>query len=92
MCSYVYHECKHRLYLILISLALANSSSSSHCIGEQASGHWSHWSDEVIQVAWKLFTQHPFLLTELADVSESRAAAAATAALRVHGLPDLTPL
>lgn len=92
MCSCAHHECKHWLYLIIISLALAKSSSSSGCIGEQASGHWSHWSDEVIQVGWKLFSQHPFSLTELADVSESHAAAAATAALGVYGLPDLTPL
>lgn len=60
------------------SLALARSSSSRDSSREQASGHWSHWSDEVIQVAWKLFAQYPSSLTELADISESHAAAAAS--------------
>lgn len=60
------------------SLALARSSSSRDGSREQASGRWSHWSDEVIQVAWKLFAQYPSSLTELADISESHAAAAAS--------------
>lgn len=72
------------------SLTLAKSSSSRDSSSEQASGHWSHWSDEVIQVAWKLFAQYPSSLTELADISESPRSCYRFAALGTWDLPDST--